>query len=82
MRPVHLLLAISLALSVGCHRPVTPTSTLTLATTTSTQDSGLLDMLVPMFREQTGIEVKAGHLSSPLPRSLHRPLVHGKRCQA
>lgn len=29
-----------------------------LATTTSTQDSGLLDELVPMFREQTGIEVK------------------------
>jgi tungstate transport system substrate-binding protein len=31
---------------------------LTLATTTSTQDSGLLDVLVPMFREETGIEVK------------------------
>lgn len=29
-----------------------------LATTTSTQDSGLLDVLVPMFREQTGVEVK------------------------
>jgi tungstate transport system substrate-binding protein len=29
-----------------------------LATTTSTQDSGLLDVLVPMFKEQTGIEVK------------------------
>ncbi|HET7738663.1 MAG TPA: substrate-binding domain-containing protein [Tepidiformaceae bacterium] len=29
-----------------------------LATTTSTQDSGLLDELVPMFREQTGIDVK------------------------
>src|SRR5207244_10280941 len=33
-------------------------STLTLATTTSTQDSGLLDVLVPMFRAQTHIEVK------------------------
>jgi tungstate transport system substrate-binding protein len=32
--------------------------TLTLATTTSTQDSGLLDVLVPMFRARTGIEVK------------------------
>jgi tungstate transport system substrate-binding protein len=31
---------------------------LTLATTTSTQDSGLLDALVPMFRAQTGVEVK------------------------
>lgn len=37
----------------------TPQSqTITLATTTSTQDSGLLDMLLPMFREQSGIEVK------------------------
>ncbi|MCA2002076.1 MAG: substrate-binding domain-containing protein [Chloroflexi bacterium] len=29
-----------------------------LATTTSTQDSGLLDVLVPMFEEQTGYVVK------------------------
>lgn len=29
-----------------------------LATTTSTQDSGLLDVLVPMFEEQTGFMVK------------------------
>jgi tungstate transport system substrate-binding protein len=29
-----------------------------LATTTSAQDTGLLDVLVPRFREQTGIEVK------------------------
>jgi len=29
-----------------------------LATTTSTQDSGLLDVLVPMFEEQTGYRVK------------------------
>jgi tungstate transport system substrate-binding protein len=29
-----------------------------LATTTSTQDSGLLDVLIPMFKEQTGIDVK------------------------
>src|SRR5512146_2652311 len=29
-----------------------------LATTTSTQDSGLLDRLVPLFRTATGIEVK------------------------
>jgi len=31
---------------------------LILATTTSTQDSGLLDVLVPMFEEQTGYTVK------------------------
>jgi tungstate transport system substrate-binding protein len=29
-----------------------------LATTTSTQDSGLLDVLVPMFEEQSGYQVK------------------------
>ena len=29
-----------------------------LATTTSTQDTGLLDSLLPMFRRETGIEVK------------------------
>lgn len=29
-----------------------------LATTTSTLDSGLLDVLVPRFREQTGVDVK------------------------
>jgi tungstate transport system substrate-binding protein len=29
-----------------------------LATTTSTQDSGLLDVLVPLFQEQTGFQVK------------------------
>ena len=32
--------------------------TLILATTTSTQDSGLLDVLVPLFQQQTGIQVK------------------------
>ena len=31
---------------------------ITLATTTSTQDSGLLDVLIPLFRKETGIEVK------------------------
>lgn len=29
-----------------------------LATTTSTQDTGLLDVLLPMFRQESGIEVK------------------------
>jgi tungstate transport system substrate-binding protein len=36
--------------------PANPT--LILATTTSTQDSGLLDVLVPMFQEQTGYTVQ------------------------
>ena len=32
------------------------TATLMLATTTSTQDSGLLDYLLPMFTKETGID--------------------------
>jgi len=43
---------------LGCNRSTAPSKTLTMATTTSTQDSGLLDVLLPMFRKQTGIEVK------------------------
>jgi len=34
-------------------------STVILSTTTSTQDSGLLDVLVPMFEKKTGLTVKA-----------------------
>ncbi len=50
------LLALLLLVPAGCSRSATPS--LTLATTTSLQDSGLLDVLVPQFRAQTGIEVK------------------------
>jgi tungstate transport system substrate-binding protein len=45
-------------LEAGCTASSPTHGTLTLATTTSTQDSGLLDVLVPLFREKTGIEVK------------------------
>jgi len=38
--------------------PVTTVPTIILATTTSTQDSGLLDVLVPLFQEQTGYTVQ------------------------
>jgi len=38
--------------------PVPAQRTLILATTTSTQDSGLLDVLVPMFEQRTGYFVK------------------------
>ena len=39
--------------------PTTPANpTLILATTTSTQDSGLLDVLIPMFQEQYGFTVQ------------------------
>lgn len=36
----------------------TSTKTMVLATTTSTQDSGLLDYLLPIFEKETGIKVK------------------------
>ncbi len=39
--------------------PAAPANpTLILATTTSTQDSGLLDVLIPLFQEQTGYTVQ------------------------
>jgi tungstate transport system substrate-binding protein len=39
--------------------PTTPANpSIILATTTSTQDSGLLDVLVPMFQDQTGFTVQ------------------------
>lgn len=43
---------------LGCFGAESPPS-ITLATTTSTQDSGLLDVLLPRFQEQTGIVIKA-----------------------
>jgi tungstate transport system substrate-binding protein len=50
------LFAVPLIFAASCSRPTA--ESLTLATTTSTQDSGLLDVLVPAFRAKTGIEVK------------------------
>jgi tungstate transport system substrate-binding protein len=35
-----------------------PSTTVILSTTTSTQDSGLLDVLVPLFEKKTGLTVK------------------------
>lgn len=56
MRRHALLIALVLAilpLSAAAQRPP-----VILSTTTSTQDSGLLDMLVPLFERQTGYSVK------------------------
>ncbi len=55
--PARYGLVCLLVLVAGCSSH--PAETLTLATTTSTQDSGLLDVLLPLFRAKTGIEVKA-----------------------
>ena len=59
MRLVALLLT-CLITDSGCRQLAQSpkTTTITLATTTSTRDSGLLEALLPTFRERTGIEVK------------------------
>jgi tungstate transport system substrate-binding protein len=57
-RTAALAVAAAMALVIGCRQAARPANSLTLATTTSTRDSGLLDLLVPMFREQTGVEVR------------------------
>lgn len=46
------------ALALSACAPAPADSELILATTTSTQDSGLLDVLIPVFEEQTGYTVK------------------------
>jgi tungstate transport system substrate-binding protein len=56
--PAALRLILLVLLLVGTSCSSKRPETLILATTTSTQDSGLLDVLVPIFRAQTGIEVK------------------------
>ncbi|MFQ5815844.1 MAG: substrate-binding domain-containing protein, partial [Candidatus Hydrothermarchaeaceae archaeon] len=58
-KPLYLLLLIALA---GCLQepvePLSPTGGLTLATTTSVYDSGLLQALIPPFEEKCGCRVK------------------------
>ncbi|MFZ5817202.1 MAG: substrate-binding domain-containing protein [Bacillota bacterium] len=65
LRQTVALLAL-LTLLAGCGTAKSPSQAISkpanphviLATTTSTQDSGLLDVLVPMFEKQTGYKVK------------------------
>ena len=61
-----LVLALSLSLIAGCNRTTGASKAdgavpikgkITLSTTTSTQDSGLLDFLLPVFTRETGWEV-------------------------
>src|SRR6266850_1020749 len=51
------LLLVALALLPAAAQPLA-SRTVILATTTSTLDSGLLDVLVPMFEQQTGFTLK------------------------
>jgi tungstate transport system substrate-binding protein len=56
---VHLLLALAAVLIVALPTGAqAPSTTVILSTTTSTQDSGLLDVLVPMFERASGYSVK------------------------
>ena len=58
-RPVVILLALVLALAAVASAQAPASKTVILSTTTSTQDSGLLDVLIPLFEKQTGYSVKA-----------------------
>jgi tungstate transport system substrate-binding protein len=58
MQRFILVLAVSVSLLAAACSPQPANPGLILATTTSTQDSGLLDMLVPMFQEQSGYTVQ------------------------
>ena len=50
--------ATNIALPTPTPEPTKIGGSMILATTTSTQDSGLLDVLVPLFQKETGIETK------------------------
>ena len=52
------LLVLALVLGAPAWAQAPPSRTVILSTTTSTQDSGLLDVLVPLFEKQTGYGVK------------------------
>jgi periplasmic binding family protein len=58
--PRGLLIAVTvLAIGLAPTVPASPASTaVVLATTTSTQDSGRLDVLVPIFEQRSGVTVK------------------------
>jgi tungstate transport system substrate-binding protein len=51
-----LIVSLALGLSACAGTPANPN--LILATTTSTQDSGLLDVLIPLFEQQSGFKVQ------------------------
>jgi len=59
LRPTVLTcVAVSLVVTLFACNAMAASKTVILTTTTSTQDSGLLDLLVPMFEKQTGYAVK------------------------
>ena len=55
---LFILLVVLTMVATACAPAASANPNIILATTTSTQDSGLLDVLVPMFEEQSGYVVK------------------------
>ena len=53
-----LTIGLILAISLAACAPKPSNPNLILATTTSTQDSGLLDVLIPLFEEEYGYTVQ------------------------
>lgn len=51
-------LAVTFAILIWGTAALAASKTVILATTTSTQDSGLLDLLVPLFEKESGFQVK------------------------
>ncbi len=72
-RPVPVVLAL-LALTILVVLPALAEETLMMATTTSTQDSGLLEYIAPLFKKDTGIELKWVSVGTG------KALEHGKNC--
>lgn len=58
LKTIALFLSVLTALLVSGTAPVSAASSVILATTTSTQDSGLLDYLIPIFEKESGFFVK------------------------
>jgi tungstate transport system substrate-binding protein len=52
------LIVLGTVLPAAAQAPAPPSRTVILSTTTSTQDSGLLDVLLPVFERATGYSVK------------------------
>ncbi len=57
-RSILILLGLALTLAPTALAQAPASKTVILSTTTSTQDSGLLDVLVPLFEKSTGYSVK------------------------
>ena len=56
----HFMLAVALTFpALAAAQPATPQQEVIFATTTSVQDTGLLDVIVPMFEKTSGYRVKA-----------------------